>query len=276
MRKVAPHIGLICAFLTLVFSFAVRAETFSLREAPRVGADERSGPLESLGESPAFLGAGEYDGSDEIPKSKSKAFLYSLLLPGWGHYYVGDKKGAAAFGAVEAATWTSFVVFEVQGYLREEGYEDFAGVFAGISSSGHSDDYYAIIAEYDSWVEYEEAVKSEGRFAIYPDAGAAALEKYFVENRVSDYEAWEWESADIRRDFRSNRSSSKTSYRRALYAVAVAAANRVASAFFALKATNDANRALEERRVGYHLEFGAPVYHTGAGLQTGVSFVASF
>jgi len=276
MRRTAPHIGLISAFLTLVFSVAVRSETFSLREVPVLPADERAEAISSLAANPAFLGEGEEDGSGETPKSKSKACLYSLLLPGWGHYYAGDKKGAAAFGAVEAATWTSFVVFEVQGYLREEGYEDFAGVFAGISSSGHSDDYYAIIAEYDSWVEYEEAVKSEGRFAIYPDADAAALEKYFVENRVSDYEAWEWESADIRRDFRSNRSSSKTSYRRALYAVAVAGANRVASAFFALKATNDANRALEERRVGYHLEFGAPVYHTGAGLQTGVSFVASF
>jgi hypothetical protein len=149
-------------------------------------------------------------------------------------------------------------------------------VFAGISGGDHSDDYYGIIAEYDSWAEYEEAVKSEGRFAIYPDAGAAALEEYFVENRVSDYEAWEWKSADVRRDFRSYRSSSKTSYRRALYAVAVAGANRVASAFFSLKATNDANRALEERRVGYHIEIGAPVYHADAGVQTGVSFVASF
>jgi hypothetical protein len=149
-------------------------------------------------------------------------------------------------------------------------------VFAGISSSDHSDDYYSIIAEYDSWVAYEAAVKSEGRFAIYPDADAAALEEYFVENRVSDYEAWEWKSADVRREFRSSRSSSKTSYRRALYAVAVAGANRVASAFFSLKATNDANRALAGRRVGYRLEIGAPVYHTDAGLQTGVSIVGSF
>ena len=276
MRRIASHVGLVCGLLTLVLSVVVRAETFSLREAPALPADERAGTLASLETDPAFLGAGESDGSGDVPKSKSKAFLYSLLLPGWGHYYVGDKKGAAGFLAVEAATWTSFVVFEVQGYLRKEGYEDFAQVFAGISGGDHSDDYYAIIAEYDSWAEYEEAVKSEGRFAIYPDAGAAALEEYFVENRVSDYEAWEWKSADVRRDFRSNRSSSKTSYRRALYAVAVAGANRVASAFFALKATNEANRALEERRVGYHLEFGAPVYHSDAGLQTGVSFVASF
>jgi hypothetical protein len=252
-----------------------RAENFSLKVAPAPGRDDGAAAVARLEANPAFLGA-EETAAGEAPKSKSRAVLYSLLLPGLGHNYVGDRKGAAAFLAVEAATWTSFIVFEVQGYLREESYEDRAQVFAGISGGGHSDDYYGIIAEYDSWMEYEKDVKSEGRFALYPDAGAAELEEYFIENRVSDYEPWVWKSADDRRDFRSLRSDSKLSYRRGLYAVAVAAANRVASAFFALKATNDANRALEERRIGYRLEFGPPVPHPGAGPQTGVSLIGTF
>jgi len=251
------------------------AETFSLRVAPAVPPDDRAVVLSSLEENPAFLGQDGTSAGSE-PKSKSKAVLYSLLLPGWGHHYAGDKTGAAAFLTVEAAIWTSFAVFEVQGYLRKQGYEEDAQVFAGIASDDHSDDYYGVIAEYDSWMEYEEAVKSEGRFAIYPDAGAAELEAYFVENRVSDYEPWVWKSADDRRAFRSLRSDSKLSYRRGWYAVAVAAANRVASAFFAIKATNDANSALEERRVGYRLEIGPPIPHPGTGPETGVSLVGTF
>ena len=261
--------------LAVLAASAARAETFSLRVAPAASADGRAIALSSLEANPAFLGA-EEGSPDEAPKSKSKAVLYSLLLPGWGHSYAGDKQGAAVFLSVEAATWTSFVVFEVQGYLRGQGYEERAQVFAGIASDDHSDDYYGIIAEYDSWVEYEEAVKSEGRFALYPAAGAAQLEEYFIENRVSDYEPWVWKSADDRRDFRSLRSDSKLSYRRGLYAVSVAVVNRVASAFFAVKATNDANRALAERKVGYRLEFGPPVHHPGSGPQTGISLIGTF
>jgi hypothetical protein len=275
MKHALRDFSLVFGLAAVLATSSARAENFSLRVAPAPPRDESGTTLSALEANPAFLGAEESQAA-AAPKSKSKAVLYSLLLPGWGHHYVGDEKGAAAFLAVEAATWTSFIVFEVQGYLREDGYEDRAQVFAGISGDDHSDDYYGIIGEYDSWMEYEAAVKSEGRFALYPDAGAAELERYFVENRVSDYEPWVWTSADDRRDFRSLRSDSKLSYRRGLYAVAVAAANRVASAFFALKATNDANRALEERRVGYRLEFGPPVPHPGAGPQTGVSLVGTF
>ncbi len=273
--------GLACvlcgAALLFLLPPSARAETFSLRNLPPVdttGEEQTEGGFQTA-VPPGFAQIEEATG-EAAPKSKSKAIIYSLLVPGWGHYYVGDKRGAATFLTVEAATWTTFIVFEVQGYLREEGYQDYAQVFAGISDADHSDDYYSIIGEFDSWTDYEESVKSEGRFALYPDAGAAALEEYFVEHRVSDYEPWVWKSADVRREFRSNRSSSKTSYRRALYAVAVAAANRVASAFFVIKATNDANESIQGNRVGYHLEFGAPVEHPEDGLQTGVSFIASF
>jgi hypothetical protein len=52
--------------------------------------------------------------------------------------------------------------------------------------------------------------------------------------------------------------------------------NRVASAFFAIKAANDANEKLEEDRVGYRLEVGAPVARPEDGIQTGLTFVATF
>jgi len=273
------RIGLGSAALLLVcLAIPAAAEPFSLRNAPVVAAAGSPGAREALriSEHSALLRMDNTGDAVDAPKSKSKAILYSLLLPGLGHYYVGDKTGARAFLAVEAATWTSFIVFEAQGYLRRGGYEDYAQVFAGISGGDHSDDYYGLIAEYNSWTEYEGAVKNEGRFALYPEADAATLEEYFAHNRVSDYEPWVWKSADVRRDFRSLRSSSKESYRRALYAVAVAVANRAASAFFVIKATNDANQRLEGDRVGYRVEFGPPVEHPGDGLQTGLSIVATF
>ena len=266
------------AILLVCLAVPAASQSFSLRNAPvpaaAVGVGERGVP--QIREDSALLRMEDSGDTRGAPKSKAKAVFYSLLLPGWGHYYVGDKTGAAAFLSVEAATWASFIVFETQGYLRRDGYEDDAQVFAGISGGDHSDDYYGLIAEYGSWLEYEEAVKSEGRLVLYPDADAAALEEYFAENRVSDFEPWEWKSEDDRRDFRGLRSSSKRSFRRGLYAMAVAAANRAASAFFVIKATNDANRRLDADRIGYRVEFGPPVAHPGEGVQTGFSFVATF
>ncbi len=209
-------------------------------------------------------------------KSKSKAFFYSLLLPGLGHAYVGDKQGAKTFFIIEAAIWTSFIFFEVQGYIREENYQDYAQVFAGVSGTNKSDDYYSLIGQYDSWVDYEAYLKNEGRFALYPDADSQTLDEYFIDNRVSDYEPWVWRSVDERRTFRGNRSDSKLSYRRALYAVAVAMGNRAAAAFFSLGATNNANEKLDGNSIGYGLEFGAPVDHPGDDFETGVSFIATF
>ena len=270
------RIGLTLMLCLLCLQASAGAEAFTLRKMPDVGLTGLADGTETKPVLDASFLLEEPSGGIEAPKSKGKAVMYSLLLPGLGHWYVGDKRGARTFFVIEAVTWTAFVVFEVQGRLREEGYEDFAQVFAGVTGDNHSDDYYDIIAEYDSWVDYEMAVKTEGRFALYPDGDAAALEEYFVENRVSDYEPWEWRSPDTRRDYRGIRSASKRSYRRALYAVAVAAVNRAASAFFAIKATNDANERLEKDRIGYHLEFGAPVVHPGDGVQTGLTFVATF
>jgi hypothetical protein len=276
MRGVMRRIAACLAVWIVSIHVSAGAQPFSLRNVP--GAESALAPkgIEAprLPEDSRWLAAAG-DGA-QTPKSKSKAVLYSLLLPGMGHYYVGSRGGARTFLAIEAATWTTFIVFEVQGHLRESGYQDYATVFAGVSRDGHSDDYYAIIAEYDSWEDYEAAVKTDGQIELYPGGGAAALEQYFVENRVSDFEPWVWKSADERRDYRTLRSASKRSYRRALYAVGVAVVNRVASAFFAIRATNTANERLEQSRVGYHLEFGAPVVHPGDGFQTGLTFVATF
>lgn len=268
--------ALISILMLVGLDASAGAETFTLRNAPVTGSASVAEAIEDPGTPAAPAWLQESGEAVEAPKSTGKAFMYSLLLPGLGHYYAGDKRGARTFFTVEMAAWTAFVVFEVQGRLREEGYEDYAQVFAGVAGNDHSDDYYAVIAEYNSWVDYELAVKTDGRFVLYPEGDPASLEEYFEQNRVSDYEPWEWTSSDSRLDYRSRRSASKTSYRRALYSLAVLAVNRVASGFFAIKAANEANEKLEAGRVGYRLEFGAPVVHASDGLQTGLSFVASF
>jgi hypothetical protein len=262
----------VCAATLLVFVSAARAadvpEHFTLRVAPEVSVGEAQ---PSAG---AFQDAGEVAGDGT--KSGTKAALYSLLLPGLGQHYVGNKKGARLFLGIEAVIWASFAVFQVQGHQREDGYQEYAQVFAGVVSKDHSDDFYALLTEFDTWKQYEDDIKSEGRLNFYPNVDTDMLERYWVENRISDFEEWVWQSADVRRAYQDQRAASKKAYRRSTYAVAAAIANRVASSFFAIKDARDYNERLAGDKQSLHIEFGPRSYEPDGGFQTGLSVVRKF
>ncbi|UCH85348.1 MAG: hypothetical protein JSW50_06575 [Candidatus Latescibacterota bacterium] len=266
------HIVAGIVVMTFLAAIAGEASAQSLRTLPVAEPSSRAIGQENtefkLPDDPAFLQNGE-----EKAISPAKAMMYSFLLPGLGQWRTGNKGEAKIFFSIEAAIWVSFAVFMVQGYVREEDYKEFAQVFAGIESTDHSDDFYSTIGEYNSWVNYEAFVKSEGRFEFYPNVDAQILEDYWIENRVADYEPWVWQSADIRRNFRDQRSASRLSYRRALYAVAAAVLNRLASGFFAIRSANVANRT---EAAGYRLEVGAPWVKPNEGFRTGLSVVKTF
>lgn len=213
----------------------------SLRDAAAVPAPAAAG-------STWQYDAGTVEGSE--PLSPGKAVLYSLLLPGLGDYKLGNRGRAAVFFAVEGAIWVSYGVFQSQGGAREDEYEDLAVQFAGVTRTGHSDEFYATIRDYDNSDIYEADVKDEGRFELLRVLTAAELEQYFIENRVEDYEPWRWSSLERRLQYSEVRSSSKTSYRRADYMLAAAATNRVVSAIFAYASARGMRKDAD---VGYHL-----------------------
>jgi hypothetical protein len=201
-------------------------------------------------------GGGVANEENNAPISPARAVLYSLLLPGLGDYQLGNKGRATAFFAAEGIIWISYATFEVQGHQREDDYQDLAVRFAGVSRTGHSDDFYARVREFDNSDQYEANVKNTGRQELYnpydlESINADALENYFVEKRVSDYEPWKWASLDRRVQYSETRSASKTSYRRADYMIAAAVANRLVSAVVAFTAA----RNVEPQGVGYHFDF---------------------
>jgi len=216
-------------------------------------------------------GAGE---TQDAPISPTKAVLYSLLLPGLGDYQLGNKGRATAFFAAEGIIWISYATFEVQGHQREDDYQQLAVQFAGVSRTGHSDDFYAKVREFDNSDQYEADVKLTGRQELFTETGSVesinpdALESYFVAHRVSDYEPWLWASLDRRIQYSEARSSSKTSYRRADYMIAAAVANRLVSAVVAFTAA----RNMAPESVGYHLDFTPAV----GGVDVSLSLTRSF
>jgi hypothetical protein len=186
------------------------------------------------------------------------------------------------FFVVDAAIWTSFILFQVQGHQREDSYQEFAQTFAGVASTGHSDDYYSVIGQYGSSDEYEADFKKESRVDLWPDVGYDALESYYIANRVSDFEQWQWRSFEDRVDFRDLRSASKLSYRRSTYVLAAAALNRVVASLFAFHAVTSSrdepgeDGSPDTNKGGYRLNFTSPALGSSDGFSAAVSLIRSF
>ncbi|HET6349171.1 MAG TPA: hypothetical protein VFH88_08820 [Candidatus Krumholzibacteria bacterium] len=258
--------AVLCTMILLVTAAGVRADELRpLRDGVPVVATAAAPELDWSAD-PASV-----DG----PISPAKAVLYSLLLPGLGDYQLGNRSRAVGFFIAEGAIWTAYGVMKVQGHQREDDYQQLAVQFAGVSRTGHSDDFYAKLREYASSDAYAADVKLDGRAALsdngkYLDRiGADALDRYFVENRLADYEPWQWTSHERQLQYSEMRSSSKTSYRRANYMLAAAAANRVVSAVVAYAAARGANRS---QTMGYQMNF-APSEH---GLDLSLTVTRSF
>lgn len=258
---------ILVAALTLIAATAAAAgsDGFTLREIPE---SAWSVPTDGAGE-PHWLDGASAEG-DGAP-TMTRAILYSLVLPGWGDYYAGRRDRARYFFIAEGAIWTSFAVFRIQANRDEDAYRNFAVQFAGVTSTDHSDDFYAELRQWNTSDEYEAFIKSDGRFYIYPDVGSEALDAYYLENRLSDFEPWQWESFDRRLQYAELRSASKAEYRRSHYSVFAAAVNRLVSAVFAYQAVKSQRGSMEQGR--YHIELNTPLE---AGYGAAVSIVRSF
>lgn len=215
--------------------------------------------------------------------SATKAVLYSLLLPGLGDWYVGEKNRAKSFFIVDATLWIAFIAFQVQGHDLENSYQELAQAAAGVSSTGHSEDFYSTVGQYNSSDDYEAYFKKESRLELWPDVGYDALESYYIQNRVTDFEEWAWESFDVRVDYRQQRSASKVAYRRSSYVLAAAALNRVVASMFAYQAVRSSRgNADGDGEAGsgssgsYRLDISSPPIGARGDFSAAVSLIRSF
>jgi len=189
---------------------------------------------QATGDSPSSASSSEYG---EGGKSRAKALAFSTLVPGAGQYYAGRKGRAYFFFLTESAIWTSFVVFEVQGYLRKDNYVEFAELMAGVDAAGKPEDFYRALGRYmqsdPGPGSYNEDVRREAR-ALYPD-DKQAQDRYLQEDGYFGKSAWQWQSEQEQTYYRNLRKRSQLSFRRATYMLGVAVANRILSAMDAAR-----------------------------------------
>jgi len=157
-------------------------------------------------------------GTSTTPTSKGKAFLRSLIIPGWGQKSIGAKTSARTFFAVEVALWAGFTMFQLRGHWLEENYRLFGKTHAGFDENGKADRYFVDVGNYNSIDEYNEA-KLRNRDL----AGLYDREAFF----------WKWDSETNRGYYDHIRVRSERAFSNSSFVIAGVLANHVISGIHA-------------------------------------------
>ena len=148
-------------------------------------------------------------------KSKRKAILLSLAVPGLGQAYTGNWDRARIYFAMEALTWVGFTAFRVYGVWRSDDYRTFAADRAGVTLSGQGDTYFKHIGLFSS----SDVFNQDQRLTLREQATIYAGNS-----------TWAWISESDLKQYRSIRKSSQRARVRSYYLTGFAIAVRLASA----------------------------------------------
>ncbi len=168
-------------------------------------------------------------------KDRRVAFLRSLILPGAGENYLGQRSLARVFFFTEISLWISYFGFREYGtWLRQDALA-FAATHSGAQITGKPPQFYVDIGNYQDVYEYNAAKQRMFEFEkVYHD------ESYF----------WSWDIAANRQKFDQMRIAGDRAKNRAVFVLGGIFANHLLSAIHAVWQTQRYNKALEKAATG--------------------------
>ena len=178
-------------------------------------------------------------------KSKGKAFLFSLLLPGAGEYYLGKKTVAKSFFITELVLWAGYFSFKTYGDWQRDDMYVYASTHADADVKGKPSQFFVDIGNYHDIYEYNDAKQRRREtFNIYDE------EDYY----------WLWDSSENQYTFEQMRISSDKAHHRATLTVGGIIANHVLSAIDAVWQSYRYNKNLNNKNAkldkGIKVHFG--------------------
>lgn len=177
----------------------------------------------------ATLGA---DPEAALTTDRARIILRSLTLPGWGQATLGAKTSAWVFGLIEAGIWVSYAAYQTQSYVRTDSYLRTAELQAGIDLRGRDDEFRRIVGSYASSEEYNRLVVYRDAANLYYD-DPARYWSYIDANVLRGENTWTWQDPESFVRYQDQRKEAQRSENRANTALALAVANRLASALHA-------------------------------------------
>lgn len=162
--------------------------------------------------------------------STGRAFLKSLLLPGWGEISAGAKTRARYLFITEGILWSSFAALQIYGHWKQSDMENFAMEKAQVNTKGKSSSFYADVSNYHDIYEYNEEKR---RFRQYP-----------LVYPVDEDHFWQWDSdVDFKR-FDKLYTSRKLASRNATLIIGGILMNHIFSAIDAVWVTHKAKQKI--------------------------------
>jgi len=157
-------------------------------------------------------------------KSPGLALLFSLILPGAGHYYLNRMDVGKYFLGADAASWLGLVSLNVYGNSVRNDSRTYSKQHAGISNiDDKNDDYFANIGNFTNIYEYNNDKLSRGEYALVYDVN-------------QNY--WNWDDIKNRDTFEGQRKRSERIYNTRIVFGSMLVVNRIVSgisAFFMAK-----------------------------------------
>ncbi|MBN1351784.1 hypothetical protein JXJ21_20395 [candidate division KSB1 bacterium] len=191
---------------------------------------------------------GEAESNKTITKkSKGKAFMFSMLLPGAGEYYVGRKTRAKSFFISEISLWTIFAGLRIYGGWNEREYKTFAEDHALANTDGKKHRYFVDIGNFDNIYLYNDfQLRERDLEDVYPETA-----QYF----------WQWDNTANRDKFERMRIRSDDAYYRALFVGGIIFVNHLVSAIDAVWVSYKHNKQLNKAGTHLDIHFGQEINH---------------
>jgi hypothetical protein len=183
-------------------------------------------------------------------KSKAKAALFSLMLPGAGQYYVsGGTMKAKLFFGIESGLWVSYYGFKQYSHYKKDASKGWAVLKAGANPDNKDNNYWIKMTYYDNRdINETDGYGYNQMIAVFDRENALLFPE------TQDY-YWNWDSKADRDKYRNLRNQSKTAGKRADLILGGIVLNHVYSAIEAFMAAGHFNRRMEFSGLNIYYSF---------------------
>jgi hypothetical protein len=183
--------------------------------------------------------------NEDLPSPRG-AFLRSLAVPGWGHYYAeNDNWNRGKYHlAGEVVLVLSYFGLNARADYLENDYYTFAGAKANTNLSGKSREYIIAVGNYDNLTSYNDAqLRTRNWDQVFPE--------------TQEFN-WNWESSDFRFQYQDARERVERNRSQLPTLVALMVVNRLVSGISAFVHARDLAVNIPETSFTYINTFGQP------------------
>ncbi|MEO8664298.1 MAG: hypothetical protein ABI462_02285 [Ignavibacteria bacterium] len=161
-------------------------------------------------------------------KSPILALLFSVILPGAGHFYLNRMDVGKYFLGADAASWLGLVTLNIYGNNVRDDSRSFSVEHAEVSGiDNKNDDFFASVGNYDNVYEYNNDKLTRGEYT-----------KLYNVNQFF----WNWDDNGNRTIYETQRKNSERIYDSRIIFGSILVANRIISGISAYLIATKANK----------------------------------